>query len=99
MRYCEAESLSGLGCGVSPYLTVTVSVLLRMERTLRYHNKLQGLQSTECVHQLNPESVESVWLVAAVTYVRRVPQVDCFPIATAGKLTVHRDNRLLGTHK
>ena len=60
-----------------------------MERTLRYHNKHQGLWSTECVHQLIPESVKSVWLVTAVTDVRRMPQVDCSPIAMAGKLTVH----------
>ena len=69
LRYCDAEKLSGLlsglGRGISPYLTVTVSVRLRMERTLRYHDKHKGLRSIECVHQLIPESV--VWLVTTVT--------------------------------
>ena len=87
MRYCEAESLDGLGRGIFPY--PTVSVRLRMERTLRFHNRHQGLWSTDCVHQLIPESVEFVWLVTAVTDVRRMPPVDCLPNAMAGKLSVH----------
>ena len=57
MRYCAVEILCGLDRVISPYLTV--SVRLRTERTLRYHNKYQDLQSTGCVHQLFPESVES----------------------------------------
>ena len=43
-----------------------------------------------CVRQLIPESVEFVFLVAAMTDVRRMPQVDCSPIAVAGNVTVHR---------
>ena len=91
MRYCEVESLSCLDRGISPYLTV--SVRLRTEGTLRYHNKHQGLQSAGCVHQLIPESVESECelnrLVTAVTDERRMPPRDRYPSAMAGKLTVH----------
>ena len=88
MRYCKADSLSGLGRGISPYLTVIVSVRLRMDRTLRYHNKHQGLWSTECAHQLIPVSVEIVWLVTAVTGELRLQLSDCFLSAMAERLTV-----------
>ena len=86
MIYCDAEKLSGLltglGRGISSYLTV--SVLLLIERTLRYHNEHQVLWSAECVHQLIPESV--VWLVTAVTDELRRQLSGCFLIALAGML-------------
>ena len=73
---------------ISPYLAV--SVRLRTERTLRYHNKHQGLWSIVSVHQLMTESVESesVWLVAAGTGELLRQLMDCVLIATVGKLTV-----------
>ena len=93
MRYCAVEILSGLDRVISPYLTV--SVRLRTDRTLRYHNKHHGLLSTVSVHQLWTESVErpveseSVCLVATGTGELLQQLKDCDLTAMAGKPTVH----------
>ena len=89
MRYCAVEILCGLDGVISPCLTV--SVRLRTERTLRYHDKHQGLWSIVSVHQLMIESVEyeSVRLVSAGTGELLRQLEDYAVIAMAGKPTVH----------
>ena len=71
--------------------SVTVSVRLQTERTLRYHNKHQGLWSTVSVHQLMTESVESEseWPVTAGTGELLRQLEDCGLTAMAGKPIVH----------